>query len=382
MNFDYSDEQQMLKDGVSRFAQKTYTFEHRRALRSGDGFARTTWETFAELGWLAAGVPESSGGLGFGPVESAILAEELGRGLVVEPFLACGVLPVALVRHVASADQQPALLEPLASAAQVIAVAHSEAQARGNVSWVTTSAMREGAGWRLQGRKTLVVGAPVADRFIVVARTSGESDAHEGLSCFVVDAQAVGMRVEPFKLVDGGPAGELVLDGVQVGQDALLGTEGAALEGLQHAIDEAIVVQCAEVLGGMEDVLALCSEYLKTRKQFGVPIGSFQALQHRMADMAIELMQARGSLQRGLAALAEQQADRSRTVSGCKAQVIRSAKFVTAQGIQLHGGYGITEEYRVGHHYRRLLQQDAIFGGMEFHLRRYAAHIQKTAVAV
>ena len=379
MNFDLTEEQQMLKDGVSRFVQKSYTFEHRRALRKAEGFARDTWGSFAELGWLAAAVPEASGGLGFGPVETALIAEELGRGLVLEPFVACAVLPVAVLRNVAHPDQQAALMESVASGEQVVAVAHGEASARGNPAWAETSATREDGDWRLRGRKTLVVGAPVADRFIVVARTAGEPDSPEGLSCFVLDADTAGLRIEPFRLVDGGPAGELVLEDVRLGAEALLGTEGAAFAGLQQAIDEAIVVQCAEVVGGMEDVLALCSDYLKTRKQFGVPIGSFQALQHRMADMAIELMQARGSLQRGLAALAEQRPDRSEVVSGCKAQVMRSAKFVTAQGIQLHGGYGITEEYRVGHHYRRLLQQDAIFGGMEFHLRRYAAHVQATA---
>jgi len=378
MNFDLTEEQQMLKDGAARYFAKSYPFEHLRQLAGAEGFSRATWREFAEMGWLGVAVPEEQGGLGLTSVETCLIAEEAGRALVLEPFVTSGVLAAGVVRNVASAAQQQLLLPALAAGQLLVAVAHSEAAARGRVTHVAARAQRSGAGWRLSGRKTLVMAAPVADRFVVVARTDGAVGDEAGLSCFLLPAGAAGLRLEACRLLNGAPAGELVLEGVEVGAEALLGEAGQASAGLQLAVDEAIVAQCAEIVGGLEDVLALCSEYLKTRRQFGVPIGSFQALQHRMADMAIETMQARASLHRGLAALAEpERADRSVTISGCKAQVMRSAKFVTAQGIQLHGGYGITEEYRVGHHYRKLVQADAVFGNMEHHLRRYARHLQQ-----
>ncbi|MDT4861162.1 Acryloyl-CoA reductase (NADH) [compost metagenome] len=217
-----------------------------------------------------------------------------------------------------------------------------------------------------------------SDWLLVVARSAGDGADPEGISVFLLQREMPGVSLEAVRLLDGTPAAELVLTDVVVAADALLGVEGAAYVGLQRAVDEVIVHQCAETVGGMEDVLVLCSDYLKTRKQFGVPIGSFQALQHRMADMAIETMQARASLHRALAILAAPASDdeRSAAISGCKSQVMRSAKFVTAQGIQLHGGFGITEEYRVGHHYRRLVLSNAWWGGLEYHLSRYARSIQ------
>ena len=232
-------------------------------------------------------------------------------------------------------------------------------------------------GYLLNGRKTAVVGAPIAEKLLVIARTDGTTREETGMSVFLVDRESVGLTVEPYQLVDGTPAADVVMQDVLAPQSARIGPEGTAYRGLQLAVDQSIVSLCAETVGGMQDVLALCTEYLKTRKQFGVPIGSFQALQHRMADMAIEMSQARATLHRGLAALANPASpERSVIISGCKAQITRSAKFVTSQGIQLHGGYGITEEYRVGHHYRRLLLTDASFGNLEHHLNCYATHIR------
>jgi alkylation response protein AidB-like acyl-CoA dehydrogenase len=228
----------------------------------------------------------------------------------------------------------------------------------------------------------LVVGAPVADRLIVVARVAGGVRDDAGLALLVVDPYAAGVTLEPYRLLDGTPAADLVLGGVTVDATAVIGTPGEALEGLQAAVDEAIVAMCAGLVGDIDDTVELTSEYLKTRKQFGVPIGSFQALQHRIADMAIDAMQARATLHRALRALTEDSGTRSVEVSGCKAQTIRSGKFVTQQGIQLHGGYGITDEYKVGHHYRRMLIADVLFGNMEYHLNRYARQIQAEARAL
>ena len=380
MNFDLNDDQRMLQEGAARYFEKSYDFHHRLALaRTGGGFSRDTWRAFADMGWLAAGIAEVHGGLGFSAIELAVLAEEMGRNLVLEPFTACAVLPAAVIAKVAEESQQGERLPAIASGECIHAVALSEPAARGDPARVTAQATRQADGsWRLDGRKSLVVGAPVADRLLVVARVSGAEGSLDGLVLFDIAKESPGVKLESVALVDGTPSADVVLDGAIVDAAALLGIAGQAGPGLQRALDEAIVVQCAETAGSVEDVLALCSDYLKNRKQFGVPIGSFQALQHRMADMAIEASQVRASLHRGLQALTTGAPDgRSVDVSGVKAQVLKSARFVTQHGIQLHGGYGITEEYRVGHHWRRLLVTDSLFGNHAFHLERYARRIQQ-----
>lgn len=382
MNFDLTEEQQALRDSVRRYIEKSYTLETRRQVAGTGGFRRETWAAFAEMGWLMASIPEGYSGLGFTAVETALIAEQMGRGLVLEPYTQCGVFPAAVVLNCATEPQKQALLASIGGGEQLVAVAHSEPQARGCVSHVSTTAERRGNGYVLTGRKSLVVGAPVADQLIVAARTAGGTRDEEGISLFLLSPAESGIKVHSYALLDGTPAADVELLEVAVATTALIGTEGKALPGLQHAVDEAIVALCAETVGAIEDVISLCSEYLRTRRQFGVAIGTFQALQHRMADMAIEAMQARATLHRALAAIAgPPDGDRSAVISGCKAQITRSAKFVTAQGIQLHGGYGITDEYRVGHHYRRLVLTDAALGNLEFHLNRYAGRIQAGARA-
>ncbi|MGF6544189.1 acyl-CoA dehydrogenase family protein [Paraburkholderia youngii] len=383
MDFELSDEQRMLQESAQRFVQKSYTFEHRRKLASEQGgFSRDTWRTLGEMGWLGIAVPEEMGGLGFSPVESAIVAEQIGRALVLEPYAMCGVFPASLVTRCGREGQRETLLAEIVSGEAVYAVAHSEREARGQVHYVTATAKKTTDGtWRLDGYKTLVVGAPVADRLLVVARTAGAAGDKDGIGIFVVDPKQAGVTLKTCALLDGTPSADLLLEGVVVAQSDVLGEAGNAFEGLQAAVDETIVAICAELVGDMEDAIGLASEYLKTRKQFGVAIGSFQALQHRMADMAIDAMQARATLHRALLALSENGPNRSVDVSGCKAQTTRSAKFVTQQGIQLHGGYGITNEYKVGHHYRRHLVLDALFGNMDYHLNRYARQIQCEVLA-
>ncbi|MGF6441660.1 acyl-CoA dehydrogenase family protein [Paraburkholderia youngii] len=383
MDFELSDEQRMLLESAQRFVQKSYTFEHRRNLASKEGgFSRDTWRTLGEMGWLGIAVPEEMGGLGFSPVESAIVAEQIGRALVLEPYAMCGVFPASLVTRCGREGQRETLLAEIVSGEAVYAVAHSEREARGQVHYVTATAKKTTDGtWRLDGYKTLVVGAPVADRLLVVARTAGAAGDKDGIGIFVVDPKQAGVTLKTCALLDGTPSADLLLEGVVVAQSDVLGEAGNAFEGLQAAVDETIVALCAELVGDMEDAIELASEYLKTRKQFGVAIGSFQALQHRMADMAIDAMQARATLHRALLALSENGPNRSVEVSGCKAQTTRSAKFVTQQGIQLHGGYGITNEYKVGHHYRRHLVLDALLGNMDYHLNRYARQIQCEVLA-
>jgi alkylation response protein AidB-like acyl-CoA dehydrogenase len=382
VNFDLTDDQRMLQEGAARYFEKSYEFRLRldRA-RNGGGFARTTWQEFADMGWLGAAIPEAHGGLGFGAVEVALIAEEVGRHLVLEPFTVCGLYPAKVLQHVATDAQKDELLPTIATGERLYAVASSEPEARGDLTHIACRAQRSRDGtWRLNGYKSLVIGAGVADRLLVLARTSGAAGALEGISLFDILSNTSGARLDRYALVDGTPAGDLIFEDAVLNADSLVGIEGAAGAGLQRAVDETIVAQCAETVGSCEDVLALCSGYLKTRRQFGVPIGSFQALQHRMADMAIETSQARASLHRGLRALTTGASEqRSVDVSGVKAQVLKSARFVTQQGIQLHGGYGITEEYRVGHHWRRLLLTDSVLGNHAYHLGRYARWIQSQA---
>jgi alkylation response protein AidB-like acyl-CoA dehydrogenase len=379
MDFNLSDEQRMLQESARRFMEKSYAFTRREEIARQGGFSPEVWREFANMGWLAAAIPDDFGGVGFSHVEVAILAEELGRGLLLEPYLHGCLFPAFVIRHCADEAHKAELLPAIGSGEKLLTVAHSEPESRGDAAWVCTRAERRADGsFVLNGRKSVVVCATQSDWLLVVARSTGESADPQGISVFLLHRNAPGVSLEAVRLLDGTPAAELVLTDVVVAADALLGVEGAAYAGLQRAVDEAIVHQCAETVGGMEDVLTLCADYLKTRKQFGVLIGSFQALQHRMADMAIETMQARASLHRALAILTTTTPDdeRSAAISGCKAQIMRSAKFVTAQGIQLHGGYGITEEYRVGHHYRRLVLSNAWWGGLEYHLGRYARSIQ------
>ncbi|PTB18834.1 acyl-CoA dehydrogenase [Trinickia symbiotica] len=383
MDFELSDEQRMLQESAQRLLQKSYTFEHRSKLASqGGGFSRETWRAFGEMGWLGIAVPENMGGMGFSPVESAIVAEQFGRALVLEPYVMCGVFPASLVARNGREGQRETWLGEIVTGEIIYAVAHSEREARGQVHYVSTTAKRTVDNtWRLDGYKTLVVGAPVADVLLVVARTAGAADEKGGIGVFRVDPKQAGVSLKTCALLDGTPSADVQLDGVIVAEADVLGEAGNAFDGLQAAMDEAIVAICAELVGDIEDVIELAAEYLKTRKQFGVAIGSFQALQHRMADMAIDAMQARATLHRALLALSEDGAHRSVEISGCKAQATRSAKFVTQQGIQLHGGYGITNEYKVGHHYRRHLVLDVLFGNMEHHLNRYACRIQDEALA-
>jgi alkylation response protein AidB-like acyl-CoA dehydrogenase len=383
MDFELSQEQRMLQESAQRFVQKSYTFERRQRVASQEGgFSRETWRTFGEMGWLGIAVPEDMGGLGFSPVETAIVAEQIGRALVLEPYAMCGVFPASIVTRCGREGQREAMLGDIVSGEAVYAVAYSEREARGQAHYLTATAKLTADGaWRLDGYKTLVVGAPVADRLLVVARNAGAADDANGIAVFLVDPKQPGVTLKTCTLLDGTPSADVVLDGVMVAQSDVVGEAGHAFDGLQAAVDETIVAICAELVGDMEDAIELASEYLKTRKQFGVVIGSFQALQHRMADMAIDAMQARATLHRALLALSEDSAKRSVEISGCKAQTTRSARFVTQQGIQLHGGYGITNEYKVGHHYRRHLLLDALFGNMDYHLNRYARQIQNEALA-
>ena len=373
MDFTLSEEQQLLKDSVERFVREEYEFEKRRKLAaSEEGFSRANWKKMAELGWLGAGLPEEYGGIGGGAVERMIVMEQIGRGLVLEPYFATVVLGANLLLEGGSDELRRALLPKLAAGELMLAFAHFERQARFDLEDVATKAEKAGSGWRLTGEKSVVFHGATADKLIVSARTAGERRSREGVTLFLVDGAAKGLSRRGYKTVDGLRACEATLDGVEA--EAVLGAPGEGLPIIERVADQAVAALCAEAVGAMQVLHDATNEYLKTRVQFGRPIGQFQVLQHRMVDMFIELEQARSMMLLGTLKLADEDArERSRAVSAAKAQIGRSGRFVGQQAIQLHGGMGMTDELSVGHYFKRLTTIDTLFGNVDYHLKRFGA---------
>ena len=368
MNFNYTEEQLALQDTLRRFIAKDYPFEHRRALaKSADGFDRAAWKTFADFGILALPFPEDFGGLNGTAVDTMLVMEMLGRGLALEPYVSTVVLCGGLIRDAGSAAQKEALLPAIAGGELMLALAHHEPGGRYELDRVATTATPTGSGWRLDGAKAVVLGAPSADKLIVSARNGS------GISLFLVDAKAAGVTLRAYPTQDGARAADIKLAKVAVGADALIGAAGNALPVIERALDYANAALCAEAVGIMSALNEVTLEYLKTRKQFGVPIGNFQALQHRMADMVIATEQARS-----MATLAAVRADssdaaeRSRAVAAAKAYVSQSARLVGQQAVQLHGGMGVVDELNVSHYFKRLTMIGLTFGDVDFHLGRFS----------
>jgi alkylation response protein AidB-like acyl-CoA dehydrogenase len=373
MDLSLSEEQKLLQDSARRWVEKDYAFEARRKLLDGGGsFSRANWGQFADNGWLAVAVPEAYDGLGGGAIDTAVICEELGRRLVLEPYIPSAVLATQLIVAAASEAQKKAWLPELAAGKSIAAVAYSEPQARGAPGEVATSASAGGNGYVLSGRKSLAVGAPLADLLLVSARTT------EGISLFALDPKAKGVRLHEALLIDGRRSADVILENVALGRDALVGEPGRALPALELALDHAMVALCAESVGAMEIAISTTSEYLKTRKQFGVAIGTFQALQHRIADMAIEFEMARSMLVRAFRSIAlPDAAERRRGIAASKAFVNQKAKWVTGQAIQLHGGIGMTEEFMIGHYFKRMVANELLFGSADWHLNRYTDALVK-----
>lgn len=361
MDFTLTTEQQMLSDSVARFVQNEYDFDARtKIVAAGAGGTPANWRVFVENGWLAASCPEAFGGFGGGAIEAAIIAEQFGRGLVIEPWLGCAVLATQTLLASDDAAVKAEWLPALCEGTRRLAVAWSEPGSRGAPHIAETLAEGEGSGLRLTGRKTLVLGGFGADAYLVSARDA------RGIGLFLVDADAAGLAVAPTPLHDGSIAASLVLDGVPARR--LVGDGLAALEtGLAHAI----CALCAELVGGMERAIEISADYLRTRKQFGVTIGSFQSLQHRIADMVAEKELARSMLFAALASIENDDAiQRAPVLSGAKALVADAARNVCAQAIQLHGGIGMTEECAVGHYFKRAVVAETLFGGRSVHEAR------------
>ena len=375
MNFNLNSEQQMLQDSVGRFVERDYGFETRHALiASGSKCSAALWSTFAQNGWLAAALPEAYGGLGGTVIDTVLIAQALGRGLVNEPYLGCAVLGAQAIAAAGTPEQCERLLPAIAEGKRRVALACGEAQSRGLAASLRTRAERTGEGYRLTGRKTLVAGGADADAFVVPAVTSDDGAP----TLFVVEAGAPGLKREALPLHDGSWAAELTLEDVALPAQAALGEPGHGLPALQAALAHGIATLCADLIGGMERAIEITADYLKVRKQFGVPIGSFQALQHRLADMAAELEMARSMLYGLLASIMNDEPSRRDYVaSQAKSLVGRAARFVCAQAIQLHGGIGVTDEYQIGHYFKRAVVADALLGGSDRHDARCAGYLRR-----
>jgi len=379
MDFDLSEEQRMLEDGLRRFVAQHYDRHARqKSVESAGGFSRDVWKTFADLGWLGVTLPEAAGGLDGGPVDLMVVMERLGHGLVVEPYLASVVLAGGLLARTGDPGN---LLPGLAAGELQLAAAIAEPQARFDLHDVVTRADRTADGWRLDGAKTLVLNAPNAEWLIVVARTSGGQRDPSGLSLFAVPAGAAGVEIRTVRTQDDFPAGELRLAGVVLPKDALLGAEGGALPLLQAAVDGATMADAAYALGCMEFLIATTADYLKTRRQFGKPLASFQVLQHRLVQMHVALEEARSLVIGGTLALeggaleGDDAAERAAAVSSAKVQVNHAARLIGQEAIQMHGGIGMTDALIVGNYYKRLLAVSTLFGDTDHHLGLLADRI-------
>ena len=377
MDFKLNSDQVMLQDSVRRFGERSYGFDARTAqLQQGKLFAH--WPTFADNGWLAAGIPEACGGVGGDAVDVALIAQELGRVLAMEPFASVGVMPAQVLLAGGSEAQKTQFLPPLVEGKLRMSVAYSEPSSRGNPAVTTLKAVANAAagGYGLSGLKTLVVGGADADLFLVSAQVPDTT----GITLFLVNADAPGLSQRRLRLHDGSQATEVVFDQVQVSDTQRVGAVGAGLPALQQGYCCAVTALCAELIGVMEAAIEMTAEYLKTRKQFGVAIGSFQVLQHRMVDMAGDLEVSRSMLHALLDAETNAPLDdRLRMVSQAKSLIGRLAKAVCGQAIQLHGGIGMTEEYAVGHYFKRAVVANILFGTGDQHDSAAMAELQASA---
>jgi alkylation response protein AidB-like acyl-CoA dehydrogenase len=373
MDIQFTDEQQLLRDSIQRLLRDRYDFDTRRKIiATEDGWSRKHWDAFAELGLLAAPFPEDYGGLGAGPLASMIVMQEFGRNLVVEPFFETVVLAGGLLAQAGSSAQREEFLPEIAAGKATWALAWAEGRSRYDLNHVATTAARHGDEYVLSGAKAAVIGAPWADRLVVSARTSGDPRDRRGVSLFIVDRQSANLHLQSFKTIDGRRAAEITLGDVRVPASRILGEEGQGVAALEACRDRAIAALCAEAVGAMTELNSATLEYTKTRKQFGVALGSFQVLQHRMVDMFIALQESISLTQHLNLTLAADEAGCSRLASGAKSKVGEAARFVGEQAIQLHGGMGMSDELNVGHYFKRIVAINIQFGDPTYHLLRYA----------
>src|SRR5436305_4200465 len=378
MNFDLTEEQRLLRDSVGRLLADHYGFDKRRAyLAAPEGWSRAIWAQYAELGLLGLPFPEDYGGFGGGPIEVMLVMEAFGRVLALEPYLATVVLGGTALRLAGNEEQKSAILPQIAEGNMILAFAHGERQARYDLSDVLTTAKPKGRGWVLDGAKSVVLHGDSAQRLVVSARTAGERDDRDGITLFIVDTGANSVARRGYPMRDGSRAAEISLSGVEVGEEDLLGEAGAGFPVSERVVEAGIAATAAEAVGAMEAMQAMTLEYLKTRMQFGRPIGQNQALQHRATEMLMELE--RGRSMAMLAAMMVEEpdpAERSHNIAMAKVGVGQASKFISQNAVQLHGGIGMTEEYAVGHYFRRCMVIEHTFGDTAHHLSRLADQVR------
>lgn len=372
MDFKLSDEQEMLARTVARYVEREYDIASRRKLAASPlGYSPQNWASLAELGLLSLNIPESDGGMGGGPIETMLVMEAFGRGLVVEPFLPTAVVSAALLARGASESTRASLFPSIAAGELKVCVGTNEPEGGFDLSHVATSARLDGTGWRISGRKCVVLGGDSADKFIIPARTAAELTDRSGVTLFLVDSKAPGLSARPFPTIDGMRCAEVQLKDVPA--QAVIGEVNEGYPLLEWAVDRGIAALCAEAVGAIEALLQTTAEYLKTRSQFGQPLARFQALQHRIADMFTALQQARA-----VAVLAAAEVDnpdrdeRRRALATAKTLVGRAGRLVGELAIQLHGGMGMTDEMSVGLYFKRLRCIDMTWGDSDYHLEQYS----------
>jgi alkylation response protein AidB-like acyl-CoA dehydrogenase len=380
MEFNYSEEQLALQDTLQRFISRDYDFDKRRKFSASTlGFSAESWTQYAELGLLALPFPDEFGGLGGNAVDVMLVMEQFGQGLLLEPYLSTVVTCGSLIRDAASQAMKQELLPKIADGSIKLALAGYEAAGRYDLSYVACKAEQSAGKWQLSGRKTVVLDGASANYFLVSARSSGKVADRDGISLFLVPSDTKGLTVSPYATQSGARAADLLLENVTLGSDALIGVAAQALPVIERAVDYAIAALCAEALGIMNALNKATLEYLKSRKQFGVAIGTFQALKHKMADMLIATEQARS-----MAIIAAVQADsqdateRRRAISAAKAYIGQAGRLVGQHAVQMHGGMGVVDELIVSHYFKRLTMIDLSLGDADYHLANFSETLRPT----
>lgn len=374
MDFNFTEEQDMVRDGLARLVREQYDWETRRkAIASPDGWRPEVWAQLAELGIFGMPFSEADGGFGGGAVDAMVIMEEFGKGLVVEPFVPTVVCAGGFLKHAGTSAQKEEHIGGIVAGSTVFAFAYAEPRGRYDLADLETTAKKDGSGYVLNGHKAVVMGAPWASHLIVTARTGGERRDRQGVSVFVVAKDSAGITTRDYETVDGRRASDIFFENVAVPAEALIGAEGEGLTLVELVTDEAIAALCAEACGAMKVAHAMTVEYSRQRKQFGVPIGSFQVLQHRMVDMYTAYEQAVSLTYLATLRLGADEVERKRAVSAAKVGVGQAACLIGQEAVQIHGGNGVTDEYAIGHYFKRLTIFDAEFGNVDHHLKRHVA---------
>jgi len=374
VDFNLTEEQDMVRDGLARMVREQYDWETRRAaIASEQGWRPEIWSQLAELGILGMSFSEEDGGFGGGAVDAMIVMEEFGKGLVVEPFVPTVVCAGGFLKHAGTAAQKEEHIGGIVDGSRVFAFAHAEPRGRYDYADLETTAKKEGDGYVVNGHKAVVIGAPWASHLIVTARTSGERRDRDGVSVFVIGKDAAGVVTRDYETVDGRRASEVYFENAAIPADALIGEEGAALPLIERVTDEAIAAHCAEACGAMKVAHAMTLEYSKQRKQFGVPIGKFQVLQHRMVDMYTAYEQSVSLTYLATLRLDAEETERKRAVSAAKVGVGQAARLIGQEAVQIHGGNGVTDEYAIGHYFKRLTIFESEFGDVDHHMKRHVS---------